>query len=139
MQSCIEKYLDHLIKRRNYSAHTVAAYRRDLKGFSDFLGGYLSVDSDNLSLSHLEALDRMVIRGWLGELSRRRMARTTINRKLAALKGLFNYLRRTGELMVNPAASLSSLRTEKKLPGYLSQEKRSRSSRCVCARGECQV
>ena len=122
MQSCIVKYLDHLDKRRNYSAHTVAAYRRDLDDFLDFLGTYLAIDKKELSIREIEALDRMVIRGWLGELSRGGMARTTINRKLAALKGLFNFLRRTGDLSTNPAASISSLRTEKKLPGYLSQE-----------------
>ena len=113
----IKEYLRHLALRRNYSPHTVEAYRRDLAGFEVFIKDYRSEDR-----VRLDSIDRLTVRSWLAWLSRSGRAKTTINRKLAAVKSFLAFLHRQGFIESNPGVSIRSLKTERRLPRYLSNE-----------------
>ena len=117
----IAEYLKHLALRRKYSPHTVAAYARDLAEFLAFLREYLGTDrvSD-------KRLDRLEIRGYLAWLAREERAKTTINRKLAAVKGFSAFLVREGRLKADPTGSLVSLKTERRHPEYFTREQADR-------------
>jgi integrase/recombinase XerC len=117
MQRKIDDYLRHLSLRRNYSRHTVAAYGRDLAEFCAFLSDYRGTERVNL-----RRLDRLEVRGYLAWLARKNRAKTTINRKLASVKGFTAYLLRTGELEADPAGSVVSLKTERRHPEYFTNE-----------------
>ena len=113
----IKEYLRHLALRRNYSPHTVAAYGRDLREFESFIKDYQSEDR-----VRLDSIDRLTVRSWLAWLSRSGRAKTTINRKLAAVKSFLAFLHRQGFIESNPGVSIRSLKTERRLPRYLSNE-----------------
>jgi integrase/recombinase XerC len=113
----IKDYLRHLALRRKYSPHTVAAYGRDLREFEDFIKDYQGEDR-----VRLDSIDRLTVRSWLAWLSRSGRAKTTINRKLAAVKSFLAFLHRQGFIESNPGVSIRSLKTERRLPQYLSSE-----------------
>ncbi|MFC1537221.1 tyrosine recombinase XerC [Gemmatimonadota bacterium] len=117
MKEQIKEYLRHLSLRRNYSSHTTAAYRRDLTEFEEFVNSYQGTGN-----ASLESVDRLTLRSWLAGLSRSGRAKTTINRKLAAVKGFLAFLHREGRIDSNPAVSVRSVKTERRLPKYLSAE-----------------
>lgn len=117
MLEAIKDYLRHLALRRKYSPHTVAAYGRDLREFEDFIRDYQGEDR-----VCLDSIDRLTVRSWLAWLSRSGRAKTTINRKLAAVKSFLAFLHRQGFIESNPGVSIRSLKTERRLPQYLSSE-----------------
>jgi integrase/recombinase XerC len=121
MKANLEKYLRHLAGRRNYSAHTVAAYGRDLREFIFFLEGYRSAEDPTPA-----SLDKLEIRAWLGWLARKRLAKTTINRKMASLKGFCRWLTGSGAMQSDPTSALVSLKTEKRRPEYFTAEQAKR-------------
>lgn len=110
-------YLRYLRDERQLSAHTVAAYRRDLKGLNEFLDGYM--DGREWSWA---AVDRPTIRAYLGHLAARSLKPRTIARKLSSVRGFFRYLQREGEIEGNPARRVRAPRRGRSLPHHLSQK-----------------
>src|SRR4029078_11455419 len=70
----------------------------------------------------LTALDHITIREWLATLHAAEKQKTSIARKLSALRTFFQFLVREGLLEMNPAKLVSTPRLEKKLPQHLSIE-----------------
>jgi len=104
----IEKFLSCLRDQRNYSEHTLRAYRRDLGDFSDFLGE-----------EGLEEAPPLRIRAFLMNLRQSGASRKTTARKLAALRSFYRFLVREGIVAGNPAVSVRSPRLPKNLPNFL--------------------
>ena len=94
----------------NASVNTVAAYRRDLRQFGEFLGTH---DFDALSVTTND------VRAWLGELSARGDTSRTIRRKVQSLRAFYRYLVVIGELKENPAAEVELARLPRHLPQYV--------------------
>lgn len=100
MKILIEKYLKYLRVERNASEHTIISYRNDLESFLDF---YMSSENKEAGSVHADDINRLHIRLWLGELSEMDMAKSTIARKVAALRSFFKYCFRRGHIQKNPA------------------------------------
>lgn len=100
MKILIEKYLKYLRVERNASEHTIISYRNDLESFLDF---YMSSENKEAGSVHADDINRLHIRLWLGELSEMDMAKSTIARKVAALRSFFKYSFRRGHIQKNPA------------------------------------
>lgn len=114
MREEIARFLEHLVAARNLSPHTVAAYRRDLADLETFASGYLGHDDFAWG-----DVDRGVIRAFLGEAGRRGLAARTVARKLSAVRALFRYLHREGEIPSNPARLVRGPRLDRTLPGHM--------------------
>jgi integrase/recombinase XerC len=109
-------FLTYVRKERRLSAHTEAAYRRDLEDFGAFLVGHMeSADWD------WSDVDRLDMRSWLGELEGRGLKRSTVARKLSAVRALYRFLHRTDVVSHNPARLIRTPRKRQELPGYLTQ------------------
>lgn len=93
---------------------TVSAYRADLEGFVAWARGR-GVDGPN-------AVDRREIRAYVASLADQGLARATIARKAATLRRYFGWLVRTGQVAVDPSASLSVSRGAGRLPRVLHQD-----------------
>ncbi len=117
----IRDFLRYAEKERMLSPHTVDGYRRDLEDFAGFLDGYLGTRA-----WRWEAVDRQTIRAFLGEQDRRGRSRSTMARKLAAVRALFRFLHRTGQVPSSPARMVRSPDRERTLPGHLSDEQAER-------------
>ncbi|MDR9418778.1 tyrosine recombinase XerC [Gracilimonas sp.] len=113
MKDLIEKYLKYLSVERNSSKHTIISYRNDLEGFLTFTAKLEDVNPD---LIDINKITRLTIRLWLGELSDQGMAKTTIARKVAALRSFFKYCFKRGHIQKNPAHLLVVPKKEKTLP-----------------------
>jgi integrase/recombinase XerC len=108
-------FLRHLERERNASRHTIRAYGDDLNQFSDYLEGVLG------RAPRPEGVDHVLIRGFLAELHRRGLKKTSSARKLAGLRTFFRFLCREGVLERNPARALQSPRLEKRIPAPLDE------------------
>jgi len=115
MQTHVRAFLNHLGAVRNYSAHTVAAYRGDLEEFIAFCGA-AGLPADP------RALDRRAVRAFLAALHDRGFAPRSIARKLACLKSFFGYLRKSHVIAASPAANVASPKLERRLPRTLAEE-----------------
>jgi len=118
----VEKHLiefkQHLVVERNLSPRTVDAYMRDLHQFHDFLNQLGSTDQQ---FNDLKLIDRPLLRQYLAHLQKTCL-RTSLARKLSAIKVFFRFLVREGILVDSPADALSSPRREQYLPKVLSAE-----------------
>lgn len=113
----LDKFFHYLKTERTYSSYTLVAYGIDLKQF------YLFLDR-NFGLTNLSPtqISKQILRFYLGHLKRENYLATSINRKIACLKSFFGYLYRQKEISINPARSLFSLKTERKIPQTLNYD-----------------
>jgi len=95
----------HLADERRMSPHTLAAYRRDLAAFLDFLIEHRGAPPDLAALAALRPAD---FRSWLARRAGDGLAASSTARALAVVRGFFRHLDREG-LVANPA--LAALRT----------------------------
>jgi len=121
MEQLIEQFLEHLRYERNVSAHTLRNYSSDLAQFLEHLAP-AEPKSGKRNPPEVSAIDHITIREWMAELHSAQKKKSSIARKLAALRTFFQFLVREGMLESNPAKLVSTPRQEKKLPNHLSIE-----------------
>lgn len=107
----VDAYLARLEAERRLSAHTVAAYRRDLAQFFDFCARH--------DVAELDAIDRRTIRRFLADLDASGYARTSVARKASSVRAFFQDLVRRGQRAASPASGLRRPKTPHRLPKAL--------------------
>ncbi len=113
MKKEIEQFLDFLKFEKNASPHTIAGYRRDLNQ----LAAYLKEKGHTWRTA-----ETLTLRGFLAELHERRLKKSSIIRKLAAMRSFFEFGLRKKWRDDNPASALATPRQEQKIPGFLTEE-----------------
>jgi integrase/recombinase XerC len=108
----IEQFLNYLSTERCVSPHTLAAYRKDLERFGEFLRVELGDEAAPESVNHL------LIRRYMAALHKSHK-KSSIGRKLAAIRAFFKYLLRLGMVAKNPAETVSTPKKEKRVPFHL--------------------
>lgn len=111
----VERFVDALRNERNASPNTTAGYARDLKQLVAFC-----VERTGRS-PLLGDVDVYLLRGWLAQLARKCTA-ASVARKISALRSLYKFLERRGEIDVNPTAMLESPKVRKPLPTLVNPE-----------------
>jgi integrase/recombinase XerC len=111
MQKHIFDFLTYLRNERNVSPHTVRSYHSDLEQLSTFLG-----DKD------LSAVDHQTLRRFIAHLMQVDVKKSSIARKLSAIRTFFRYLNREGILTSNPARLVATPRREQRLPAVLTAD-----------------
>jgi integrase/recombinase XerC len=114
----IAAYLEYLEHERRASSRTVEHYGRDLDAMAKWLENAPRKRSGALDAKSLDVID---LRGWLGDQAKR-CGSTTIARRLSAVRGMFRFLRRRGEVERDPAALLASPKVRRPLPLVLSAD-----------------
>ena len=107
----VDDFCRALALERNASAHTVRNYRIDL---TDYLRWARRAGIDPLRPTHKQ------LRRYLGELDQARYARSTINRRLAALRSFFAWMCLDGRVDHDPASLLTGPKTSQSLPKAIS-------------------
>ncbi len=106
-------FLDYLIGVKGYSEETKKSYGEDV---ADFL----------LFLSHehksKQQVDRELIRIYLLNLNLENMDKSSIKRRLSALRHFYRYLYTYKDYKDNPFETISTPKKDKKLPEFLSFE-----------------
>ncbi|MBD3293242.1 MAG: tyrosine recombinase [Armatimonadia bacterium] len=114
----LDGFLRYCTDVRRLSLNTAEAYSRDVNQFADFLAEQWGEDRSY----DWAAVDYRTVRGFLAHLSRQKYSRSTIGRKLAALRSFFRYLLNEDAVTHNPAAVAPTPRRDEKLPEYLYEE-----------------
>lgn len=117
-----DTFLSYLARVRNYSPNTAAAYAQDLDCFL--------IWASNCGIDVLQATHRD-FRRFLSSLSGAGYAKTTVNRRLSAVRSFYSWLVREGVIESNPAAVVSSPKLPKPLPHVLSQEDVEKLLKCA--------
>ncbi|MCI0460105.1 MAG: tyrosine recombinase XerC [Gemmataceae bacterium] len=117
MEEALAEYLRHLALEKNASAHTVKSYREDLTQALEFFRTRHRAQSLDLALLNARLLRAHTV--WLHDQG---YARSTIARRIAAVRSWCRFLCRQGLLESNPADGLRTPRQEKKLPHFLAED-----------------
>jgi integrase/recombinase XerC len=106
------EYLEHLEKERDVSPHTVKAYARDLDAFTEFCDRHYGEWS-------WVTVDRLGLRGFLGEMQRRGLSKRSAARALSAVRSLYRYLQEHHGIASGVARAAKVPKLDKRLPTYL--------------------
>ncbi|MBD5321156.1 MAG: tyrosine-type recombinase/integrase [Bacteroides sp.] len=106
----IESFISHITDELGYSACTVEAYRDDLARWERFAVGNTGETFRPLDVT------RNDLRLWVADMAARRLSARTIRRRIAAVRALYRYLMRRGDISSSPAAGLTLPKPSVSLP-----------------------
>ena len=116
MKEAIAKYLEYLQSVKNSSPHTVLNYRKDLEQFLAYLS------PPGVRPPALDGVTHSMIREFVAHLHEHGLAKSSVARKLAALRSFFKYCVRKDQLKENPARLVPTPKLPKRIPSVLSAE-----------------
>lgn len=116
MKQTIQSYFQYLRSVRNSSPHTILNYGRDLDQFVSYL------TPPGAQPPRLKDITHHLIREYVGHLHEQKLEKSSIARKLAALRSFFKYCVREGFLKENPSRLVPTPKLPKRIPSVLSAE-----------------
>jgi integrase/recombinase XerC len=116
MKSEVGQFLNYLCSVRNASPHTRRSYENDLSQFLAFLTPPGTEAPQPGDVTHL------MIREFLAHLHDLGLEKSSIARKLAAIRSFFKFAVREGMVMRNPARLVATPKLPKRIPAVLSAE-----------------
>ena len=114
MKDPAAEFLRYLDLQRGASRHTLRGYATDLAELRAFLA--------RQGVTELHSADGRAIRAWLAWLHDRKLAKSSIARKLATVRSCFKFLARRGVVELNPARQVRSPKLPKRLPSFLPKD-----------------
>jgi integrase/recombinase XerC len=105
-----EEFLAMLAHERTASPHTLRAYQREVGNFAEYLVAQNGKQAD------VRGVDHLLIRGYLGELYGRGLAKASVARSLSAVRSWFQWMAKAGHVSSNPAALVATPKLPKHLP-----------------------
>jgi integrase/recombinase XerC len=107
----LANYLQHLGTERRLSPHTATNYARDLRAFAEFM--------ERGSLADLRKVDSQHVRVFAARAHAGGLSPRSVQRRLSAVRGFFNYLLRERVVTSNPALEIRAPKAARRLPGTL--------------------
>ena len=107
MYQIIAQYLEYLELEKGLSQNTIDAYRRDLSAFSQ-------------GIDDIHTIDRNYINSYVRKLRERKLAPSSVIRKVATLRGFFKWATSAEIIDKNPASTLEQPKTPQRLPKVVS-------------------
>jgi integrase/recombinase XerC len=114
MQEVYSRYIAYLEAEKNVSPYTVRNYTKDLFEFFQYIS--------DMGIGTLKNVDKQTLRNYLGHLIERGFAKSSIARKLSAIRSFYRFLMREEMITASPAATTVSPRLDKRLPSFLTVE-----------------
>lgn len=121
LKNLIRAFLESLSYEKGYSENTCRAYLHDLEEFVTFLNEQRiseGKNKKNVEIFRADQVDRLLIRGYLGFLHKKNK-KSTIARKLSAVRSFFKYLVKHGVISDNPLDLILTPKQKKVVPTYL--------------------
>lgn len=111
----LESFLKYLAFEKRLSSHTITSYRNDLGQFQNFL-------TDLFPEVPIAQANLQCVRAWVIHLMEQDMRPRSVNRKLAALRSFYKYLKKQGLVDGDHMQKLNALKTGKPLPVFVQEE-----------------
>jgi len=111
----LTSFLKYLQFEKRYSDNTVLAYSQDLQQCGEFA----KTTFDTLTLKDI---NHQIVRSWIISLVESGNTESTINRKVAALRSYFRFLRKRGLVDSDPTLRIKSLKTSRSIPQFVLEE-----------------
>jgi len=118
MKNFVHRFVEQLHLERNASEHTLRSYRADLEQFREFLLSQEFLKDGETGDVAIQRINHLSIRAYLSHLYRSHK-KSSLGRKLAAIRSFCKYLTAEGILSQNPAEIVATPRQEKLLPTVL--------------------
>ncbi len=121
LKNLIRSFIESLSYEKGYSTNTCRAYLHDLKEFTIFIHERRILEEknkQNIENLRVDQVDRLLIRGYLGFLHKKNK-KSTIARKLSAVRSFFKYLIKHGVILDNPLDLILTPKQKKMVPTYL--------------------
>lgn len=113
----IKRFLNYLRAERDASEYTIKSYGEDLEAWTEYM-----TDARDGICPRPDTITSEELRGYLAAMHEALYAKTTISRRLAALRSFYRFGMREGWASENPAKPLRNPRSSVKLPYVLSTE-----------------
>ena len=114
VEKLVYNYIRYLEVERHASRYTVRNYTHDLRHFLEFL------EMENVAT--LGDVDRYVLRRYIASLQEHGFEKTSVSRKLSALRSFHSYLMQQNLIDSNPLLTVSAPKLDKRLPSFLSSD-----------------
>tara|TARA_R110002073_G_scaffold139232_3_gene289449 strand:- start:629 stop:1525 length:897 start_codon:yes stop_codon:yes gene_type:complete len=111
----LPSFIAYISLEKNYSPHTVKAYKDDLLSFQTFC-------TENFEDDNLVSTNYMQIRSWIVSLVERGVSNRTINRKVSSLKAFYKFLMKSKQLNEDPLVKHKALKVGKRIQVPFSQK-----------------
>jgi len=121
VEKLISAFIESLAVEKGYSENTCRGYRNDLDGFMEYLAQHSlrgNRPSQRAGPVKIDGIQAITIRGYLGWLHKKNK-KTTIARKLSAVRSFFKFLVKRGIIEDNPAGAILTPKQDKTIPEYL--------------------
>ncbi|HTF19836.1 MAG TPA: tyrosine-type recombinase/integrase [Chryseolinea sp.] len=107
-----ETFFKYLQFEKRLSRNTLSAYKNDISQFTAFL-------NETYEITSPADASYPMIRSWIIKLTEDGIQPISINRKIAALRALYKFLRIQGILSVDPSTKISVLKSSRRLPSFV--------------------
>ena len=122
-KEAINTFIEVLLAEKGYSSNTARAYRRDIEAFFSFVAN--NADDEKVVSGHnpdhlapFDSINPLTLRKYLGHLHKKNK-KSTIARKLSALRSFYRYLLKQGVIDQNPTDLILTPKQEHPIPRYL--------------------
>lgn len=112
MQETVQEFIEYLIKTKQYSQHTGAAYQMDLTDFMNFLGRF---NNGDVFVKDLAGVDTLIFRSWLADRQKRGLSFKSTARAMSSVRGFFKYIAKHHGIKNDAIGLISSPKVPKTL------------------------
>ncbi|HOJ37141.1 MAG TPA: tyrosine-type recombinase/integrase [Ignavibacteriales bacterium] len=109
----INNFLYYIKTVKNFSDMTIKSYNEDLNQFWDYCVSY--------NITNIDQINIRFVKSFIMHLSQNNYEKTSISRKISALRGLFNYAIKNDYITINPLKGIKNPKTKRTLPDIISQ------------------
>lgn len=113
-EAMLDSYMTYIQLEKNYSAHTVAHYRKDLDDFFAFLQAE--------GIAEIREVEYLHARNYVTALYEKKFSRATVSRKISAVRSFFKYCNREFGLSEEAFRSLHHPKKHERLPRFFYEE-----------------
>lgn len=113
-EEMVQSFISYIQLEKNYSEHTVHHYKYDLAGFFLFL--------ESEGVEDLKQVEYLHARNYMTKLYEEQLSRTTVSRKISAIRSFFKYGNREFGLSEDAFRSLYHPKKEERLPQFFYEE-----------------
>jgi integrase/recombinase XerC len=110
----LDTFIEYISYEKRYSQHTIDAYARDLRQFSDFL-------NEQYGITDVTQAGHQQIRSWMVHLMEEGLTERSVLRKLSTLKSFYKYMIRSGQCEHNPTLVVIPPRMPRRNPVFVEE------------------